>query len=238
MKSGILYGIGVGPGDPELITLKAVNILRSVDAVFAAVSPHNAHSLASEIASPHLKNGLSARLLTFPMPHKEDELKSAWAENARKVLSTLKQGKNAAFLTVGDPIIYITFCYLMRTMKEIEPDTPVEIVPGITSYQTGAARCGFVLAEGDESFAVTSGTIGAERLKKVMMYSDCVVMLKVHRSYNEIMKVLNDLDLVGNSILVSRCGLHGERIIQNLKASPPVMPDRLSFLLIRKERTK
>lgn len=238
MKSGILYGIGVGPGDPELITLKAVRILRGVDAVFAAASSHNHHSLASQIASPHLKEGLSIRLLNFPMTHKEDELKSAWAENARRVLDTLNQGKNAAFLTLGDPMTYSTFGYLMRTIKEIDPDTPIEIVPGITSYQAGAATCGFVLAEGNESFSVISGALGAQRLKEVLKHSDSVVMLKVYRSHNEIIDILDDLDLTDHSMLISRCGLNGERINRNLKGTPNTNPPYLSLLLITNDRAK
>ena len=238
MEIGTLYGIGVGPGDPELITLKAAKILRCTDAIFAAASPQKSHSLAFQIASSHLKEGVSVMLLNFPMTRKKDELKSAWAENARKVLSILKQGKNAVFLTLGDPMTYSTFGYLMRTIKEIAPDTPIEIVPGITSYQAGAATCGFVLAEGEESFTVISGALGAQRLKEVVKHSDNVVMLKVYRSYNEIRNTLDDLDLTGNSILISWCGLNGERIIRNLKGSSNTNPPYLSFLLIRKDRPK
>jgi precorrin-2/cobalt-factor-2 C20-methyltransferase len=236
MEIGILYGIGVGPGDPELITLKAAKILRCTDAIFAAASPQKGHSLAFQIASSHLKEGVSVMLLNFPMTRKENELKTAWVENARKVLSILKLGKNAAFLTLGDPMTYSTFGYLMRTIKEIEPDTPIEIVPGITSYQAGAATCGFVLAEGEESFTVISGALGARRLKEVVKHSDNVVMLKVYRSYNEIRNTLDDLGLTGNSILISWCGLSGERIIRNLKGSPNTNPPYLSLLLIRKDR--
>lgn len=238
MKTGKLYGIGVGPGDPELITLKAVRILRGVDAVFAAASPKNRYSLAFQIASPHLKEGLSVRLLNFPMTHKEDELRYAWAKNAREVLMALKQGKNAAFLTLGDPMTYSTFGYLMRTIREIEPDIPIEIVPGIASYQAGAASCGFVLAEGEESLTVLSGALGTQRLKEVAAYSDSVVILKVYRSYHEIRKILDDLDLTDHSMLVSRCGLNGERIIRRLKEISITTPPYLSFLLIRKDKTK
>jgi precorrin-2/cobalt-factor-2 C20-methyltransferase len=238
MKSGILYGIGVGPGDPELIILKAVNILGAVDAVFAAASPQNSHSLASQIASAHLKKGLSVRVLNFPMTRKKNELRSAWEGNAREVLNILNQGKNAAFLTLGDPMTYSTFGYLMRTIKEIDPDALIEIVPGITSYQAGAARCHFVLAEGDESFAVTSGALGAEQLKEVLMRSESVVMLKVYRSYSKIRKTLDDLDLSDNSILISRCGLDRERITPNLKDSFPEKPSYFSTIFIRTNRKK
>ncbi|MEA1991528.1 MAG: precorrin-2 C(20)-methyltransferase [Thermodesulfobacteriota bacterium] len=238
MNNGTLFGIGVGPGDPDLITLKAAKVLKQVDVVFAAASTKNGYSLAEEIASTHLKEGVRFVRLGFPMTRDRKRLRTAWEENANTVVYTLRKGKDAAFVTIGDPMTYSTFGYLMRTIKEIAPDTPIEIVPGITSYQAGAATCGFVLAEGEESFTVISGALGAQRLKEVVKHSDNVVMLKVYRSYNEIRNTLDDLDLTDNSILISWCGLNGERIIRNLKGSSNTNPPYLSFLLIRKDRPK
>jgi len=238
MNNGTLFGIGIGPGDPDIITLKAAKVLKQVDVVFAAASTKNGYSLAEEIASTHLKEGMSLVRLGFPMTRDRKRLRTAWEENARTVVYTLRKGKDAAFVTIGDPMTYSTFGYLMRTIKEIAPNTPIEIVPGITSYQAGAATCGFVLAEGEESFTVISGALGAQRLKEVVKHSDNVVMLKVYRSYNEIRNTLDDLDLTDNSILISWCGLNGERIIRNLKGSSNTSPPYFSFLLIRKDRPK
>lgn len=235
MKYGTLYGIGVGPGDPELITLKAVNILRSVAVVFAAASTKNSHSLAEKIVSPHLKEDVPVKPLGFPMTRDKNMLANAWQENAQIVVEILKEGEDAAFITLGDPMIYSTFGYLMRTIKESGHDIPIEIIPGITSYQAGAAAAGQTLAEAEESFTVISGALGAEKLKQVIDDTDSVVMLKVYRNYKEIIETLNELELNDSSVLISRCGLDGEEIVGNLKDRPENVPPYLSFLIIKKK---
>lgn len=234
MAKGTLYGIGVGPGDPELITLKAVKILSSVAVVFAAASTKNSYSLAMEIVSPHLREGVPVVALGFPMTRDKMMLASAWQENARKVVETLKKGKDAAFITLGDPLIYSTFGYILKIIRETHPDILIEIVPGITSYQAGAAAAGQILAEAEESYAVISGALGSQKLKDIIDHTDSVVMLKVYRNYKEILDTLNELDLTAGSVLISRCGLDGEEVIRDLKEGLDMVPSYLSLLLIRK----
>lgn len=210
MVNGTLYGIGVGPGDPELITLKAAKILERVAVVFAAASTGNTYSLAVEIASPHLKKGVPVVRLDFPMTLNKKRLNTVWKANAGKVAGALRNGKDAAFITIGDPMIYSTFGYIMRSIKETYPDIPIKVVPGITSYQAGAAAAGLILAEGEESFTVISGALGAGELKKLIDDTQNVVMLKVYKNYSEILDTLNSLDLTAGSVLVSRCDLMGK----------------------------
>lgn len=234
MVKGTLYGIGVGPGDPELITLKAVKTLKRVDVVFAAASTKNSYSLAMEIVAPHLKNGAPVVRLGFPMTRDKNTLNTAWEENAHKVMVPLKEGKDAAMITLGDPMTYSTFGYIMHTIKEKYPDVPVKVVPGITSYQAGAAAAGHVLAEAEESFTVISGALGAQKLKEIIAHTDNVVILKVYKNYKEIIDTLNHLDLAAGSVLISRCGLDGEEVIRDLKEGLDIAPSYLSLLLIRK----
>ncbi|MBW2709570.1 MAG: precorrin-2 C(20)-methyltransferase [Deltaproteobacteria bacterium] len=234
MKNGTLYGVGVGPGDPDLITLKAAKILKQVDVIFAAASTKNSYSLAMEIASPHLKEGAPVVSLGFPMTRDKKKLADAWEKNGRKVVESLKKGGNAAFITLGDPLIYSTFGYIFHTIKETEPDIPIEIIPGITSYQAGAAAVGQILVEAEESFAVVSGALGAERLKDVVHNTDRVILLKVYHQYREIMDTLNQLGLASGSILISRCGLDDEVILRDLKEGFDTPPPYLSLLLIKK----
>jgi len=234
IEVGTLYGVGVGPGDPELITLKAIKILRRVEVVFAAASTKNNYSLAIRIASRHLGKGVSVEHLGFPMTRDKKILGDAWGKNAQKVAATLRDGKDAAFITLGDPMIYSTFTYLMRTIKERYPDIPIEVIPGITSYQAGAAIAGQTLAESEESIAVISGSLGPERLKDVVGHVDTVVMLKVYRNYKEIVYALDELGLASNSILISRCGLDGEEVLQDLGEGSDKDPPYLSLLLIRR----
>ena len=235
MNNGTLFGIGLGPGDPDLITLKAAKILRQVDIVFAAASTKNGYSLAEEIASAHLKGEVPLVRLGFPMTRDRKKLRTAWEENASKVIHTLRKGKDAAFVTIGDPMTYSTFGYIMRTIREKYPDVPIEIIPGITSYQAAAAAAEEILAEAEESFTVISGALGAKKLREVIDHTDRVVMLKVYREYKEIMDVLDQLHLIRGSVLVSRCGLDGERIIRNLEDGIDSAPPYLSLLLISKK---
>jgi len=234
MKNGTLYGIGVGPGDPDLITVKAIKTLGRVAVVFAAASPNNSHSLAEKIVSRHLSKGVPIERLDFPMTRDQERLTTAWRANARKVIDTLENGLDAALVTLGDPMTYSTFGYLMRTIRETAPDLPIKIIPGITSYHAGSASAGRVLAEGEESFTVVSGALGAEKLKKIVQHTDNVVVMKVYRNYKEIMDTLNDLNLTSRSILISHCGLEEEEIIRNIADRPDEVPPYLSLLLIRK----
>lgn len=236
LKTGTLYGIGVGPGDPELITLKAVKVLRNVACVFAAASSRNSHSLAERTISPHLKENTPVVRLDFPMTRERTTLTRAWEENARKILTVVEAGKDAALITLGDPMTYSTFGYTMRTVGLGNPRVPIRIIPGITSFQAASAATGWVLAEGEESFAVISGAMGAAGLRKVMEHTDTVVILKVYRHYREIMEAVRGLDLSGRSVLVSRCGLDDEKIIWDPIDKMNGLPPYLSLLLIRKKR--
>lgn len=236
MKIGTLYGIGVGPGDPDLITLKAVNTLKGVDVVFAAASTTNSHSLAEKIVTPHIKNGVTIKRLNFPMTRDKDVLEAAWRQNAELVINTLKKGQDAALITLGDPLTYSTFGYVMRLIKASGPEIPIKIIPGITSYQAGSASAGLTLAEGEESFTVVSGALGPDNLKKVIGSTDTVVMLKVYRNYKEIFETLHELDLADRSVLISKCGLDGEEVFLDIDDRPDTIPPYLSLLLIKKKK--
>jgi precorrin-2/cobalt-factor-2 C20-methyltransferase len=235
MATGTLYGIGVGPGDPEFITLKAVKALQSVGVVYTAASTKNSYSIAVEIVTPHLKEGIPILRLDFPMTRDQGLLNDAWRRNAGIVRETLLKGQDAALITLGDPMTYSTFGYLMRTLQEESPELSVQVIPGITSYQAGAAAARRVLAEGEESLTVISGAMGPQRLQEIIDHTDNVVMLKVYRNYREIIEALRNLDLARHSVMVSRCGFDSEQIITDLEDLPEEVPPYLSLLLIKKK---
>jgi len=205
-----------------------------VAVVFAAASTKNTYSLAVEIVAPYLKQGVPVEHLGFPMTRDKKVLAGAWEKNGRQVVETLKDGKDAAFITLGDPLIYSTFGYILEAVRKAHPEIPIKIIPGITSYQAGAAATGRTLVEGEESFAVITGIGGGKSLKQVIDHTDNVVMLKVYRNYKEIFDTLDELDLTANSVLVSRCGLEGEEIVRNLKDRDNAPPHYMSHLIIRK----
>jgi len=132
-KNGKLYGIGVGPGDPELIPLKSIRILKTIDVLFAASSSKNDYSYALEIARPHLGKNIQTIRLSFPMTADIEREKHAWRKNAETVIEHLNQGKDAAFITIGDPLTYSTYAYLVKEVKRLSPDTVINTIPGITN---------------------------------------------------------------------------------------------------------
>jgi precorrin-2/cobalt-factor-2 C20-methyltransferase len=156
-QTGTLYGIGVGPGDPELLTIKSARILSEVDVVFAAASTKNDYSLAVNIAGPHIPVGTAVRMLQFPMTKDKEETRKAWKIHAETIISELEQGKNAAFLTLGDPMTYSTYGYILQNIQKSAPHISITTIPGITSYQAAAACINTPLVEGEECLLVVSG---------------------------------------------------------------------------------
>ena len=232
--AGTLYGIGVGPGDPELITLKALKVLQSVPHIFASCSTKNTYSLALSIVRCHL-NGAGIEHLPFPMTKDPEVLASAWEKNARRVLEVLATGSDAAFVTLGDPLTYSTFGYLLKTLKRLNPQVGIVTIPGITSYSAAAALTQIPLTEGEESFYLVSGALGAAQLKEVIDKSDNIVILKTYRYFDEIYQVLEDMDLLDRTTCISRCGLEGETIVENLRDLKGRELPYLSMVIIKKK---
>jgi precorrin-2/cobalt-factor-2 C20-methyltransferase len=233
-KTGTLYGIGVGPGDPELITLKAIKVLHRVPHIFAACSTKNSYSLALSIVRCHL-NGAGIEHLPFPMSKDARVLAEAWEQNARRVLEVLATGSDAAFVTLGDPLTYSTFGYLLKTLKRLNPEVAIVTIPGITSYSAAAALTHIPLTEGEESFYLVSGALGAAQLKEVIDKSDNIVILKTYRYFDEIFQVLEDMDLLDRTTCISRCGLEGEAIVENLRDLKGRELPYLSMVIIKKK---
>ncbi len=232
-KKGILYGIGVGPGDPELLTLKAVRILGEVDVIFAAASTKNDYSTAYSIAEPHLKKGVRVEHLGFPMTKDQDILEEAWQANAKVVAETLNKGENAAFLTLGDPLTYSTYGYLQRTLLAKDPSIRLQAIPGITSFHAAAAKIGLVLTESKESLLITSGVADQKKLEAQLDVADNAVILKAYKNFEDIRATLEKLRLGDKTVLVSRVGMDGETVLMDIKDAPET-PHYFSLALIKK----
>lgn len=230
---GTLYGIGVGPGDPELLTLKAVRTLGEVDVIFAAASTKNDYSTAFSIAEPHLKEGVRVEHLGFPMTKDQDELEKAWKLNAEVVAAVLDRGENAAFLTLGDPLTYSTYGYLQRTLLAIDNTIKLQAIPGITSFHAAASKIGLVLTESKESLLITSGVADAEKLEAQLDVADNAVILKAYKNFEEIRETLERLRLSDKTVLVSRVGMDGESILMDIKDAPKT-PHYFSLALVKK----
>ncbi|MFZ2088176.1 MAG: precorrin-2 C(20)-methyltransferase [Desulfobaccales bacterium] len=233
-KTGTLYGIGVGPGDPELITLKALKVLQRTSHIFASTSSKNAYSLALNIVRSHL-NGARIEHLPFPMTREAEVLQEAWEANACRVMEVLRAGEDAVFITLGDPLTYSTFGYLLRSVKRLDPTVRVVTIPGITSYHAAAALTQTPLSEGEESFFVVSGALGAARLREVIHKTDNIVLLKTYRHTDDILATLEEMGLTDRAVCISRAGMDGETVVQDLRELKGRSMPYLSMIIIKKK---
>ena len=236
-QNGKLYGIGVGPGDPDLLTLKAVKVLQKVSVVFTAASSKNDYSLALEIARAHIPADARVRSLAFPMTRDMAAKKAAWAANADIVADYLHQGRDAAFLTLGDSLTFSTFGYPLRQIRDRYPDLQVETVPGITSYQASAAALNMPLVEGEESLLVLSGAEGGSRLREQTFSPDNVVFMKAYRNVPSICEALDEAGMLGQAAGVVSCSLPGEELIRDVKDLLRREPNYWTLIIAKKSRS-
>jgi precorrin-2/cobalt-factor-2 C20-methyltransferase len=234
LELGTFYGIGVGPGDPDLLTFKAAKILNSVDIVFTAAANTNERSLAHEIASPHLKPEAKIEVLGFPMTADGKALDSAWTKNAETVAAALKEGLSAAFLTLGDCLTYSTYAYLLPYLNMILPEAKVVSVPGITSYQLAAARLNRPLCLNSESFSVLSGSGEEENFSALLDKSDNLAIMKTFRGRGKIVSLLKEKKLESSTAVCSQLGLPGESIIDGLPSDADLDPTYFTIFLVNK----
>lgn len=229
--SGHLYGIGVGPGDPDLLTIKAAKVLGDVDVIFAASSTKNDDSLALDIARPHLRSETRTIRLGFPMSRNENTLASAWEDNARQVLTELDQGHDAAFLTLGDPLLYSTFAYLLRTLRRIRPELEATVIPGITSFQAAASATQTVLAESAQNLLIMPGIRQAGELRDGLEHAENAVILKAYTNFGVIRDEVQNCRPQRHCVFASKVGMKGQFITRSLDEAPDT-PTYLSLLLV------
>jgi len=229
---GTFYGVGVGPGDPDLITLKAVKILREADVVIAPRTEKKESSTALFIARSFIRQDVHVLELVFPMVFDPDILAAAWEHNKNVIISFLSEGKNVAFLTLGDPMLYSTYFYIYRLLEG--KGLKIETVPGVTSFCAAASRLGLPLAEGNDVLSIVPATLAEEKIEKVLSCSDSLVLMRVYKNYDQIVGQLNKCGLSENAVMVSRCGFVDEEITCNLNDGGDKKPNYLSTILARK----
>lgn len=234
MNHGILYGIGVGTGAPDLLTLRAAATLGTVDVILAAASPRNDYSTALETARPHLNPRAEIVRLEFPMTHDAAALAEAWNTAAAATAKILRQGRSAAFITIGDPLIYSTFGYLSRTLQEQWPDVAIEVIPGITSFQAAAARTNTVLCEGKESLLILPGINGGHSLQQGLEFADNTVILKAYKNFPAIRTALQQAGCRKKTLFASHIDQKAEMFSRDLDSLPDV-PPYLSLVLAKKD---
>ncbi|SDD60137.1 precorrin-2 C(20)-methyltransferase [Sporomusa acidovorans] len=232
--SGTFYGVGVGPGDPELLTLKAINAIKTADVVIAPRTEKKDESTALSIARPYIQEGCEVLELVFPMNYNSQALSDAWVNNKKTILELLDAGKKVAFLTLGDPMLYSTYMYVYRLLEDSRHE--IVNIPGVNSFSAIGNRLGMPLAEGGDILSIVPATINEERLEKVLAISDNVVLMKVYKNFPDIIEKLDKHGMVENAVMVSKCGLEGEEIIHDLAASGSKKVNYLSTILTKRSK--
>ncbi|AVH59463.1 MULTISPECIES: precorrin-2 C(20)-methyltransferase [Streptomyces] len=211
--SSKLIGVGVGPGDPELVTVKGVNALRAAQVVVVPVMDTGERGRAEATVLHYVSEDKVVRVV-FALNERTDRARRevAWDAAGARVAELLTTHVSVAFATIGDPNVYSTFTYLAQTIAELVPGTVVETVPGITAMQDLAARSGAVLTEGTEPLTLVPVTAGAAVLKDALNGPGTVVAYKFGRRAHEVAQALRETGRTEDAVWGSALGLDDESI--------------------------
>lgn len=229
--TGRFYGIGVGPGDPELITLKAINIINKVETLIAPETVLGKGSIAYDIIEGYVEEKEKVRFQTYPMTYNTSDLHSSWNNNVKEILEILKENKDVAFITLGDPMVYSTYIYIMRQIKEAGIE--VESVPGITSFCAAASRLNLPLAEGQETIAIIPAAYECDNLDAIIDQCDNIILMKPSKGFDKIQEKLEKHNL--SSVMIQKCGHEDELIIKDLKTVDSKKIPYLSMIIAKKK---
>ncbi|MBU6391770.1 MAG: precorrin-2 C(20)-methyltransferase [Planctomycetota bacterium] len=205
MKIGNFYGIGLGPGDPELLTLKALHTIQRVDCIFVPKSDAKEDSLALEIVRNYVE-GKRIIEQVYPMTKDKTTLNTAWLKAAEEIRSEVMAGHDVAYLTLGDPLTFSTYIYLLRHLNTLLPEQAIHTIPGITSYNAAACIANYPLLTGDERLAVVPVPKDIMELRPILEAFDTVVMMKVAKKLDEVIRLLEDMKLSENALFASYIG--------------------------------
>jgi precorrin-2/cobalt-factor-2 C20-methyltransferase len=215
---GKFIGVGVGPGDPELITVKAVKALKAADVICFPKSHANKPSMALGMVKQVLKERAKppeVLELVFPMTKDELDVKRLWAENAAIVAAKVEAGKVVVFITLGDPMLYSTFLYLYRSLREGYPNVRLKIIPGVTSVTAAAASAKLPLAEMEEVISIVPSDLDPGLIEETARHADNLVFMKCAHRLKDLAPILVKAGFTEDSTvaLVKRCTLPEEKVV-------------------------
>ncbi len=231
MITGRLIGVGVGPGDPDLLTIKAVKAIKAAP-VIAYVSANGGASLARQIVAEHLTSKAKEIRFTLPMSPLPELAQSAYDEGASRISAELEQGLNVVTLCEGDPMFYGSFGHIFQRLAH---QYPTEIIPGISSVMASAAVAREPLAFGQDCFAVIPATMPEELMTARLKAADSAVILKLGRHLDKVRTVLDRLELSQRSVYVERASSSQEKVIALTDLDEVDVP-YFSLILVSKYR--
>lgn len=218
--TGILFGLGIGPGDPELITLKALRILQAVDVV-AYPAPEKGESLARTIAGNHIRGGQAEEPLRMPFEVDPGPARAAYDRAADTLAGHLEAGRDVAVLCEGDPFFYGSFMYLFARLA---PRFIIEVVPGVSSLTAAAAAAGLPLVSRNEVLTVIPAPLAAEALAERLRTTDAAAIVKLGRHFSRVREVLLALGRAEKARYVERASTGHERSLALSEVDPASVP--------------
>ncbi len=194
--------VGCGPGDPDLLTVKAVKAIRNADVIMCPTSREGKDSIAYSIISSIIDVSKKPDIinLVFPMVKDKETLENTWEKNAKIISDKVNAGKNVVYLTVGDPSLYSTWIYLQRELKSKYPQIKVTVIPGIVSMFAFASKVGISIAEGDETVAVIPACYDLSRVRETAKNCDTMIFLKDGRYFDQVITLLKEAGFPDSSL--------------------------------------
>lgn len=203
--SGVLYGVGVGPGDPDLLTLKAARVIAEADVVAYPANPHG-HSLARTIAAAHLRPGVAELPMVMDFAPDRRQALAAYDQGAAEIAGHLAAGRTVAVLCEGDPLLYGSFTYVLERL----PGADVRIVPGVSALTACAGVAAQPLVQGDEALVCAPATLPEDALARLLAAAPACALFKVGRHLDKVARVLAAAGLAEGAVCVVRAGQAGE----------------------------
>lgn len=237
MKIGTLYGISVGTGDPELITVKGLKILQTSKVVAFPAGIKGKLGIAQQIVAPWISPNQQQLALTFPYVQEQEILEAAWKNAAVQVWQYLQQGVDVTFVCEGDVSFYSTFSYLAQTLRRIHPEVLVQSIPGVCSPMAAASALGLPLTVGAEKLVVLPAIYQLKELEAVLDWADVVVLMKVASVYEQVWQILNQRNLLERSRVVERATLPEMVIYNGLRDRPNLKLPYFSILIVQVTRS-
>lgn len=211
-----LTGIGVGPGEADLLTVRAVRAIQNADIIMCPASAPDRPSIALSIVSDMIDDSKNQEIvkLIFPMTKDRDTLKETWRRNAEIMAAKVMTGKDVVYLTVGDPYLYSTWIYMHRHLTTKHPDMSITVIPGIVSMFTFASKVGVSIAEGAEKAAIIPSCYDLAGVREIAKHAESMIFLKDGRYFDQVITVLKESGFGDNSLFAigQSLGTDQERI--------------------------
>lgn len=238
MNIGTLYGISVGPGDPELITVKGLRQIQKASVVAFPAGVQGKLGIAQQIVAPWLSSDQLQLALEFPYVQDMAVLEAAWKVAAGQVWHYLQQGEDVAFVCEGDISFYSTFSYLALSLQQMHPKALVQTIPGVCSPMAAASVLSVPLTMRSEKLVVLPAIYQLGELEAVLDWADVVVLMKVSSVYERVWQVLRDRNLLAKSYVVERATLADMKVYNDLRDRPNLQLPYFSLLIVQPTRSQ